>query len=165
MIATLTDEYARLDNKAKFIQLVIDGKLIYVNRKEELVIADMKKHGLQPMYPLKKKSALIVEDDKDKNEGDNGFEYLFTINVRGFTEQKVKDLIKKKNEKHAQLEDIKNTEPKTFWRRDLDALTNQWLDMLKEDEALMEQAKPIAPGSAKKRKRVMKPKTPKKSED
>lgn len=160
----LTDEFVRLDNKAKFIQLVISGQLEYVNRKEELVIADMKELGLELIFPRKKKNALIVDDQNDDDEDDsNGYEYLFSINVRGFTEQKVNDLIKKKEEKLAELNNIKATTPKSFWRRDLDTLLEQWEDLLKEDEKLAEQAKPISSkvDTNKKRKRVAKPKEPK----
>ncbi|KAI8050010.1 DNA topoisomerase [Thamnidium elegans] len=164
LIDVLTDEFVRLDNKAKFIQLVISGQLEYVNRKEELVMADMKELGLELIYPRKKKNALIVDDQDDEDDNDNnGYEYLFSINVRGFTEQKVKDLIRKKEEKLAELNEIKNTPPKTFWRRDLDTLLVQWEDLLEEDEKLAEQAKPISSkvSANKKRKRVMKPKEPK----
>lgn len=165
MIYVLKDEYERLDNKAKFIDLVINKKLIYINRKEENVIADMKKHGLKPIYPRKKKSALIVDDDENEPEEEgNGYEYLFSINVRGFTAQKVADLIKQKEAKHEELLDIQGTPPKTFWRRDLDVLLEQWEKVLAEDEELIRQAKPLASAKAtKKRKRVVKPKA--KAED
>lgn len=163
LIYVLKDEFERLDNKAKFIDLVIKKQLIYINRKEEDVIADMKKFGLKPIYPRKKKSALIVADEEENNDDaerdGNGYEYLFSINVRGFTEQKVKELIKQKDAKFVELEEIQGTPPKTFWRRDLDALLEQWDDLLAEDEALAKQAKPIAAAkTAKKRKRVVKPK-------
>jgi DNA topoisomerase-2 len=160
LIYVLKDEYERLDNKAKFIELVTSKKLIYINRKEEDVVADMKKHGLKPIYPRKKKNALIVDDDNEPEEEGSGYEYLFSINVRGFTAQKVADLIKQKAVKHDELQDIQGTPPKTFWRRDLDALLEQWEAVLAEDEELIKQAKPLASAkTAKKRKRAVKPKT------
>lgn len=158
LIYVLKDEFERLDNKAKFIDLVIKKQLVYINRKEEDVIADMKKFGLKPIYP-RKKSALIVDEEENANQDGSGYEYLFSISVRGFTEQKVKELIKQKDAKFVELEEIQGTPPKTFWRRDLDTLLEQWDDLLAEDEALAKQAKPIAAAkTAKKRKRVVKPK-------
>ena len=91
MLRVLEDEFARLDNKARFIELVINKELVYVNRKEEDVIADFNKHGLKRMFPLKKRSVLATEDaeeNPDASDG-SGFDYLFNINVRGFTTQKV----------------------------------------------------------------------------
>jgi DNA topoisomerase-2 len=165
LIEVLQDEYERLDNKAKFIDLVIKKKLVYINRKEEDVIADMKKHGLKQIYPRKKKNALIVDDDQPEEEG-TGYEYLFSISVRGFTAQKVDELIKQKDAKHEALQGIQGTEPKTFWRRDLDALMVQWNTILEEDELAAKEAKPLASANKKlltKRKRVVKPKAPKAS--
>lgn len=158
----LQDEYDRLDNKAKFIDLVITKKLIYVNRKEQDVIADMKKHGLKQIFPRKKKSALIVEDD-DENSSESqdgtGYEYLFSINVRGFTAQKVTEALQLKDTKYNQLQDVQGTPPRTFWRRDLEALLKEWDNLLEEDELLASQAKPLASQKTKKRKRVLKKKT------
>lgn len=158
----LKDEFERLDNKAKFIDLVINKKLVYINRKEEEVIADMKKHKLKQIFP-RKKSALIVEDDEPQQEDGSGYEYLFSINVRGFTAQKVQELIKQKDTKYETLQDIQATPPKTFWRRDLIALMEQWDKVLEEDELLAKEATPIASSNKKgvKRKRVAKPKDPK----
>ncbi|KAI9469897.1 MAG: DNA topoisomerase [Benjaminiella poitrasii] len=162
LVEMLKDEYERLDNKARFIDLVVNKKLVYVNRKEEDVIADMKSHGLKQIYPRKKKSALIVDDDDDENSEQNkdgsGYEYLFSINVRGFTAQKVNDLNKQKEAKYNELQEIQGTPPKTFWRRDLEALMEEWDALLKEDELMAKQAKPLATANTKKRRRVAKPK-------
>jgi DNA topoisomerase-2 len=160
LIYVLKDEYDRLDNRAKFIDLVVNKKLIYINRKEEDVIADMKKHGLKPIYPRKKKNALIVDDENEPAEDDdNGYEYLFSISVRGFTAQKVADLNKQKDTKYEELQEIQGTPPKTFWRRDLDTLIEEWDAVLSQDEEDMKNGKPIVSGkTAKKRKRIVKPK-------
>lgn len=129
----------------------------------------MKKHGLKQMFPRKKKSALIIDDDDDeeannKNKDGTGYEYLFSINVRGFTAQKVAEALKLKDAKFLQLQDIQGTPPKTFWRRDLEALLKEWDNILEEDELLASQAQPLATKRTKKRKRVVKKKTEVKEE-
>ncbi|KAL0098080.1 DNA topoisomerase [Phycomyces blakesleeanus] len=93
LISILEDNYVRADNKARFIQLVIDKKLVYIDRKEEDVIADMEKNGLEKIY-AKKKNVLVVNEEEDtptpdaSKENNTGYEYLFDINVRGFTVKK-----------------------------------------------------------------------------
>ncbi|KAF7726958.1 DNA topoisomerase 2 [Apophysomyces ossiformis] len=169
LIYVLNDEYERLDNKSRFIELVINDQLVYINRKEEDVIADMEKHGLKRMYPRKKKNVLATEDDEGDNEAadssNNGYEYLFTINVRGFTVKKVEELRKQRENKLKELEEVKATSAQAFWKRDLDVLMEQWDAILQEDEILNQQAKPLATAKTRKRKRVTKPKAVKKEED
>ncbi|KAG0179042.1 DNA topoisomerase 2 [Apophysomyces sp. BC1034] len=169
LIFVLKDEYERLDNKSRFIELVINNQLVYVNRKEEEVVADMEKHGLKRMYPRKKKNVLATEDEDNENDvvndkDNNGFEYLFSINVRGFTAKKVEELRKQRENKLRELEEITATPPKTFWKKDLEILMQQWDVMLQEDDLLSQQAKPLATKNPRKRKRVVKPKAPKTEE-
>ncbi|CAO3697543.1 unnamed protein product [Rhizopus stolonifer] len=158
MIHILKDEYDRLDNKAKFISLVIEKKLVYINRKEEEVLADMKEHGLKQMYPLKAKNALVVDDEENtaaqEEQNGSGYEYLFSISVRGFTKEKVEDLKKQRDRKFEEMEDIQCTPPKTFWRRDLEALLEEWEKILLEDAENEQKSKPINNSTKTKRKRA-----------
>ncbi|KAI8973430.1 DNA topoisomerase [Mycotypha africana] len=166
LIYVLTDEYERLENKAKFIELVINRELTYFNRKHEDVVADMKKFGLKEIFP-RKKSALVVEEGAeqkpadDESEDSSGYSYLFDIKVREFTAQKVIDLTKKRDLKYEMLEETRGTPPTTFWRRDLEKLKKEWESLLEEDEENAKQAKPMATSQTKKRKRTLKPKAPK----
>ncbi|KAI8393721.1 DNA topoisomerase [Radiomyces spectabilis] len=171
LIYVLQDEYDRLDNKSRFIELVLNGDLVYHNRKEEDVIADMQTLGLKRIYPRKKKNVLVTEDDEgnqlDTAEGqDSGYDYLFTISVRGFTTQKVADMRHQRESKLNELETVKATSPKDFWRQDLNAFLEQWEAILAEDEKLAQQAKPLASAKTTKRKRgppkAKAPKAPKK---
>jgi DNA topoisomerase-2 len=107
-----------------------------------------------------------VDDETQVDQADQegtGYEYLFTINVRGFTTQKVAELIKQKDNKKAELDEVQGTPPKTFWRRDLEALLEEWDLILVQDEEDLAKAKPLATAAPKKRKRVVKPKV--KAED
>ncbi|KAI9276359.1 DNA topoisomerase [Sporodiniella umbellata] len=159
LIYVLKDEYERLENKAKFISYVIDGKLAYVNRKEEDVTKDMEELGIKKIYPLKKKNVLVTESSDDGStlapeEDLNGYEYLFTINVRGFTKKKIEDLLALKEKKYNEMQDIQCTPPKTFWRRDLEALLKEWDHILALDEEHERNSKPLDSASVKKRKRA-----------
>jgi DNA topoisomerase-2 len=100
LLERLQDEYERLDNKSKFIELVIEKKLVYVNRNEQDVIRDFEEHGLKRIYPKKDlKQDILAQEDDEREEtpsedqipsiNDTGYDYLFDINVRGFTRQKV----------------------------------------------------------------------------
>ncbi|KAI7856115.1 DNA topoisomerase [Circinella umbellata] len=168
LIRVLEYEFSQLDNKARFIELVIKKELIYINRKEEDVIADFEKHDLKRIYPLKKRSVLATEDVEEEQQqqtGSSGYEYLFSISVRGFTLQKVEELRKQRQKKLSEMETIKSTTPKDFWRKDLEVIMAQWREILREDEELAANAKPLASSNKLKRKRttIKKKVTPKKA--
>ncbi|ORZ11150.1 DNA topoisomerase [Absidia repens] len=172
LVYVLQDDYDRLHNKANFIELVLAGKLAYYNRKEKDITNDMASLGLKKIFSRKQRNVLSApEEDEDEDEGDGpgkpkekggsdaGYDYLFSINIRGFTEEKLVELRRQRDKKHEELEIVKNTTPTTFWNRDLDAFLVQWDEMLAEDEELARLAKPIAPSAIKvkqqrKRKRV-----------
>ncbi|KAI9313726.1 DNA topoisomerase [Dichotomocladium elegans] len=133
LLEVLADEFERLDNKARFMELVIKKELVYINRKEEDVIADFEKHGLKRIFPLKKRNVLATEDAEETQNGgeggsqsDNGYEYLFSINVRGFTMQKVEELRKQRESKLKEKEEVQATDIKVMWRRDLDNVLKHW---------------------------------------
>ncbi|KAJ8655655.1 hypothetical protein O0I10_008744 [Lichtheimia ornata] len=160
MIRVLEDQFMRLDNKARFMELVIDKKLHYINRPEEDVIADFEKHGLKRIYPFKKRNVLATEDDdegsqpSEQQQGSDGYDYLFSINVRGFTMKKVEELKRQREEKLKEVETIKATDPKDFWRKDLKVILERWEEILEEDEQIAKAAKPLASATTRKRKRA-----------
>ncbi|KAI9493254.1 DNA topoisomerase [Zychaea mexicana] len=166
LVHVLKHEFSQLDNKARFIELVINKELAYVNRKEEDVVADFVKHDLQRIYPLKKRSVLATEDADEDNaakESGSGYEYLFSISVRGFTRQKVEELRRQREKKLEEMETIQATTPKQFWRKDLEVILAHWREILREDEEIAANAKPLAT-SSRKRKRVAKKKAAPKQE-
>ncbi|KAI9274543.1 DNA topoisomerase [Phascolomyces articulosus] len=166
LIRVLEYEFMKLDNKARFIELVINKELVYVHRKKEDIIADFEKHGLKRIYPLKKRSILATEDadeEQQNKESGSGYEYLFSISVLGFTLQEVQQLRSQREKKLEEIDGIKNTTPKQFWRKDLEMMMSHWRDILREDEEIAANAKPLA-SSKLKRKRVTKKKASPKKE-
>ncbi|KAI8071645.1 DNA topoisomerase [Gongronella butleri] len=169
MVFILQDDYDRLHNKANFIELVLNGDLIYYNRKEQDVIADMEEKGLKKIFSRKKRNVLATDDDDTDQDGrgrpkeqggtDAGYDYLFSINIRGFTKEKLVELRAQRDKKKTELDEVAATAPMTFWKRDLNAFLVEWDNILKEDDELARLARPVAPSKiGTKRKRVAKPK-------
>lgn len=132
------------------MELVIDKKLVFIHRKEEDIVADMERLGLERIYPLKKKNVLATEDEDPQEEEGAGYDYLFSINMRGFTTEKVgsrrkprpfhwmklivhvcvylqvKQLRAERDTKEKEIAEVRSTHPKDFWRRDLDNVLTHW---------------------------------------
>ncbi|KAI8575898.1 hypothetical protein K450DRAFT_180044 [Umbelopsis ramanniana AG] len=137
LLERLQDEYERLDNKSKFIELVIEKKLVYVNRNEQDVIKDFEKYDLKRIYPKKDvKHDILAQEDDEREESpsdeqisstnDSGYDYLFEINVRGFTRQKVSALRRQRMKKMEEIQICLDKSPKTFWKDDLTLFLKEW---------------------------------------
>lgn len=103
LVSVLKYEYSRLDNRARFVDLVVSGQLKYVNRPKKEIIKDMEKFKLEKIYPMKKKSVLVTEEDEGDESNNNssktqesnthegtGFEYLFSMSVISFSREMVR---------------------------------------------------------------------------
>jgi DNA topoisomerase-2 len=98
----LNADYERLSNKARFIQMVIDGKLIVNNRKKTALFQDLEKHEFKKM--LKNANAKGGQqqpkptDDadsdnegtvKEEDDGKANYDYLLSMPIWSLTHEKV----------------------------------------------------------------------------
>jgi DNA topoisomerase-2 len=90
-----------LENKARFIDEVINEKLVIMNEKENTILNNLKKSNY----------------DEDVEQG--GYDYLLRLQVRTFTNEKVKQLNKDIENIQQKLSIIKNTSEKDMWINDL----------------------------------------------
>uniref|UniRef100_A0A453PBZ4 DNA topoisomerase (ATP-hydrolyzing) n=1 Tax=Aegilops tauschii subsp. strangulata TaxID=200361 RepID=A0A453PBZ4_AEGTS len=138
MLENMGNELLKYQNKVRFILAVISGKIIVNNRKRADLFQELKQQGYKP-FPKKKPTSGPVavgstEADEDNDESPaeaaaSDYEYLLAMSIGTLTMEKVKELIAQQDKVEADLEILRNTEPKTLWLRDLDALEKE-LDVL-----------------------------------
>lgn len=95
----LEQEHNTLFYKLKFIQSVMDGKLVVFKRPEESIIKELERKQFPKI------------DDK--------YTYLLDIPVRQFTQQKIEQLMKKLQDVETDIEYWKKTSEKRLWLNDL----------------------------------------------
>lgn len=80
-------ELERLSNQSRFIQMIIDGKLIVAKKKKTVLVAELKKLGFRP-FPKVSEAAKtgeleqVVEEDDDESDaevGANDYDYLLGV--------------------------------------------------------------------------------------
>ena len=103
-----------LENKSRFMQLVIDGNLILHDRPIKKVISDMEALGLMKMG----------------NDGETmTYDYLLNLPLNGLTEEKRKQLeveMKEAKEKKAVLKEKKS---KDLWIEDLEEFKSVFMEL------------------------------------
>lgn len=130
LLGVLKEELMCLDNKQRFIKMVIDAKLKVAKRKKKDLIAELRKLEFDPIFKKKKH---VEEEDENENENDqdageevseadSGYNYLLSMPLWSLTAERVEQLGKQRDGKQADKDEMEATTGKELWLKDLDNL-------------------------------------------
>ncbi|KAK9502922.1 hypothetical protein O3M35_011604 [Rhynocoris fuscipes] len=150
----LEAEANKISDQARFIIEKCNGTLVIENKKKAKTIEELLSRGYRsdPVKAWKNKQIKegeISEEetiDRSTEEGETeetpvagapDFDYLLGMSMWSLTLEKKEELIKKKNDKVAELEALKLKTPSDIWTDDLDAIHKK-LDEIEEKERIEE---------------------------
>ena len=110
LIEKLERELTYLSNKARFIKMIIDGKLKINNISRQIIIL-----------------ALSVANF---DEIDGSYNYLLSMPIHTLTKEKYEELLLQEAEKERELAEMKKRKPIDMYKEDLNDLKKE----LKKDE-------------------------------
>lgn len=95
----LRDDREMLDNRVRFISMIIEGKLVVQNRKKKDILIDLKANGFRPFSP--KKNANMGDNDEENEEdiedakenSQRGYDYLLSMPIWSLTIEKVEFIL------------------------------------------------------------------------
>merc|ERR1719401_3234272 len=123
LVHKLTLERDLLNNRARFIKMIIEKKLKINNRKKAEVVKDL--------------TRLKFQKFGDTKPPRTGFEYLLIMQIASLTLERRLELERMAREKAAELKKVQATTPKQMWTNDLDvleaAIENLWAKDAEED--------------------------------
>lgn len=131
----------RLTNQARFIQMIIDGKLSISKKKKAVLIAELRKLGFDA-YPKtedasKQGEILPIVQEEPEDEEDSvdasAYDYLLGMPLWSLTQERVEKLLKQIGEKEAEVDDLMKKSKEDLWKHDLDEFIAEWKFQL-EDE-------------------------------
>ena len=133
-------ELLKLENKVRFILAVVKGEIIVSNRKRVDMFVELQTKGFTT-FPKKTKAVgpevAGATDDTEETEvkspadsSSNGvqisdYEYLLAMAIGSLTIEKVQELCTERDKLNKEVDDLRKETPKSFWRKDLDALEGQ----------------------------------------
>eukprot|EP00435_Cladocopium_sp_Y103_P008228 s2321_g2.t1 len=146
LLARLTRECEVLSAKARFVKMVIEGRIVIRKRK-----IDLRKNGFKALWELKGESAAETEEkgedeeaDEDDGSGEDilkaldildslghlknfifaggDFEYLVGMPISTLTAEKVAKLMQEQEKKAQELQTLKRKKPSDLWLEDLEVL-------------------------------------------
>jgi DNA topoisomerase II len=117
MIQTLEKELMILSNKAKYIKELLEGSIDLRKKKSDDV------------------TKMLKEKDYDPIDGD--YKYLTKMPMDSVTEENVEKINKENENKHYELENVKNTSKHQMWLNELEILKEEYLEYKENRERLM----------------------------
>jgi DNA topoisomerase II len=123
ILKKITYDLKILRNKLKFLNDVINDKLILKNVDEDILRLTMEKMGYDPIDNF-----LTDTEDDDMSESTSlkKYQYLLSLNVRSFTKQKMTKLQEDFDELTEEFNFITNTTPADMWLSDIKELERQY---------------------------------------
>ena len=101
MIKTIENDLVVFTNKYRFLDEVMNDKLVLKDVDEQKIIETMKKTGYHVV------------------DGDENFGYLLSLHIRSFSKQRLEEIKKSIEKLKVDLEKIKKTTEKEMWKNDL----------------------------------------------
>ena len=136
LIDTLEKELVVLENKARYIQELLDGTIDLRKKKKDEIIT-----------MLVTKSYTVIDDDND-------FKYLIKMPMDSVSEENVDKLNKEHKNKSDELQRIKDMSEQQMWLKELENLEQEYLkykaDRNKTNEVVDKKKVHVVKGAAKK---------------
>lgn len=137
-------ELERLTNQARFIKMIIDGKLIVSKKKKGVLVAELQKLGFTrfpKVIDAKKEGEFeaIVEEDHHEDDdaetaaGASDYDYLLGMAIWSLTQERVEKLMAQIGNKEEEIDLLIQKSEKDLWRDDLKGLQEEWQIQLDEE--------------------------------
>ncbi|XP_031604241.1 DNA topoisomerase 2-beta isoform X2 [Oreochromis aureus] len=132
LLGSLGAEAAKLSNQARFVLEKIEGKIVIENKSKRELIRMLVQKGYEsdPVAAWTKAQEKSQEEDyKDGNESDSSvdsgstsgpnFNYILNMPLWCLTKEKVDELLKQRDQKRGELNDLQKKSPEDLWKEDL----------------------------------------------
>jgi len=139
LIEKLEEEMKLLANRARFVLMVVNGKLVITKKKKAVLMKELEKLKFDKIAPakLKKKKGAIptIDDGDDAGEDDEeNYDYLFSMKLWSLTLEKVESLKRQRDEKEEELNAMRSREPEELWEEDLNELEHSIKELAALDD-------------------------------
>ncbi|KAI1333073.1 DNA topoisomerase [Xylariaceae sp. FL0255] len=136
-------DYRKLKNQARFIQEIMDNKLVVSRKKKAVITGELRERKYEAF--MKNVEAKTKSEDDDDNAEDaaeedavvdddsRGYDYLLSMPIWSFTQERLDRLKEQIAKKKAEHDDLQALSEKDLWTQDLDSFEEAWEAQLKLD--------------------------------
>ncbi|KAM9022892.1 DNA topoisomerase 2-beta isoform 2-T3 [Ara ararauna] len=138
LVGMLGAESTKLNNQARFVLEKIQGKITIENRSKRDLIQMLVQRGYEsdPVKAWKEAQEKAAEEEDPQNPNDDAssasvstsgpdFNYILNMSLWSLTKEKVEELIKQRDSKERDLNDLKRKSSSDLWKEDLAAFVEE----------------------------------------
>ena len=141
----MTRDLEKWTNQARFILMIIEGKLVVSKKKKAILVQELRAHNFKPISKsndtMKDKNLdPLADEDEEKEDEENAelgaadYDYLLSMPIWSLTKERIDRLQKQIGEREEEVNTLSKLTPHDIWKNDLDEFINEWRFQL-QDEA------------------------------
>lgn len=143
LLAELNRELKKFTNQMRFIQMIIDQKLVISKKRKAVLVAELQKLNFDPFPksqdPSKAGEVEEVVEDEEESDGDqqvdaNSYDYLLGMPLWSLTQERVERLRKQVGDKEIEIDELMKLRKEDLWTKDLDDFIDEWHLQLSEEK-------------------------------
>ncbi|KAI0870975.1 DNA topoisomerase [Hypoxylon argillaceum] len=134
-------DYRKLKNQARFIQEIMDQKLVVSRKKKTVIIEELRERKYEA-FVKNSEAKTKSEDDEDDAENaeenvvdddSRGYDYLLSMPIWSFTQERLDRLKEQILKKKAEHDELQALSEKDLWCKDLEDFEETWENQLRLD--------------------------------
>ncbi|EKV07062.1 DNA topoisomerase 2 [Penicillium digitatum] len=148
-LSNLQRELEKLSNQARFVQMIIDGKLVISKKKKPVLITELKEKGFKPIAKVAEAAKMgedeaVVEEGLEEGEDESddpnaevlssSFDYLLGMPMWSLTQERVEKLRSQIGEKETEVDVLIKLSKEDIWNRDLEEFIKEWRFQLEDED-------------------------------
>ncbi|KIW66149.1 hypothetical protein, variant [Phialophora macrospora] len=140
LLQEMQRELRRFTNQARFIQMIIDGKLSISKKKKAVLIGELQKLGFDA-FPKTQDAAkhgeeepVVEEDTEDDSVDASSYDYLLGMPLWSLTQERVERLQRQIGDKETEVDVLMKKSKEDLWTHDLDEFIAEWRFQLEDEQ-------------------------------
>nr|KMM63719.1 DNA topoisomerase 2 [Coccidioides posadasii RMSCC 3488] len=149
LLAQLHKELDKFTNQARFVQMIIDGKLVISKKRKPKLIEELKEKGFKPIPKAVdaakegENEPAVEEEESEEDEqlSSDVFDYLLGMPLWSLTQERVEKLLRQIGDKELEIDALIKLSKEDLWKRDLDEFITEWRNQLEDEERRAKKAR------------------------
>lgn len=133
-LAQMHRELERFTNQARFVQMIIDGKLVIAKKAKATLIQELKEKDFKPIPKEVKKGKKGGNADEEEDEeaeedqvlGSDAYDYLLGMPLWSLTKERLEKLKRHIGDREMEIDALIKLSKEDLWKKDLNDFIEEW---------------------------------------